>query len=180
MKFRLPVAYVLVAILAGGCGTGVSPAAPTATDAAPTFTSGNYTLTLSTPGAPPPTQIGSFTTTMTMCISMGGGAVGTTTVDVTVDVQGTQIVGRSASGSLLLNVQASGRAVGGSLSGSATNPLAGVSVSVQPAPGETSIGLTGAVLSGRTMAGYADGSVQFGTSTGSYGCNSSNWSLSPR
>jgi len=180
MKSSLPIVCVLVVILTGGCGPGASPAAPTASVAVPTFTPGNYTLALSTPGTAPPTQLGSFVTTFTMCLSTGGGAVGTTTVDVTVDVLDSQIVGRSANGSLLLSVQASGAAIFGRLSGSATNPVAGVSVSVQPGPGEMSIGLSGTVTSARTMSGYADGMIQFGTSTGSYGCSSSDWSLSPR
>lgn len=182
IKSHLPIAFALVVIVTGGCGrgSGASPAAPTASVAVPTFTAGNYTLTLSTPGTAPAAQPGSFVTTITMCLGTGSGAVGTTAVDVTVEVLDSQIVGRSANRSLLLSVQASGAAVVGRLSGSAANPVAGVGVSVQPGAGETSIGLSGTVTSPRTMGGYADGSIQFATSTGSYGCNSANWSLTPR
>ena len=179
MKDRVQVGFVLAALLTGGCGPGASPTSPTASAMLPTFTPGNYTLLLSMPGTPP-VQLGSFVLTTEMCISMGAGAVGSTTLDVTVDVQGTQIIGQSTNGSLVLSMQTIGAAIGGGLSGAATNSAAGVSMAVQPRPGETSVGLSGTVTSSRTMSGYADGSIQFYTSAGSYGCNSANWSLSPR
>jgi hypothetical protein len=135
---------------------------------------------LSTPGTPPPAQPGAPPFITQVCVSVGGAALASTTLDVTVDVQGAHLIGRSTNGSLLLDVSTSGAAIGGVLSGAAANDAAGISVSVQPRPGETSIGVSGTVTSSRTMGGYADGSIQFNMSSGSYGCNSANWSLSPR
>jgi hypothetical protein len=177
------VVFLLTALLAASCGPGPSPTAPTAPTASvtvPTFTPGTYTLMLSSPGTPPPPQPGDLNFISVVCVTVGGGAVGYATLDVTVDVQGTQIVGRSTNGSLVLSVQPFGADIAGGLSGSATSSAAGVSVAVRPKAGETSIGLRGTVTSSRTMSGYADGSIQFDRSSGSYSCNSADWSLSPR
>ena len=183
MNNGVRVVFLLTALLTVSCGPGASPIAPTAPTASvtvPTFTPGSYILMLSSPGTPPPAQPGDPNFIAVVCVTMGGGAVGSATLDVTVDVQGTQLVGRSTNGSLVLSVQPFGADIGGSLSGSATNPAAGVSVAVRPKAGETSIGLSGTVTSSRTMSGYADGSIQFDRPSGSYSCNSADWSLSPR
>jgi len=182
MNARVLVALLLGALLTGSCGSGASsPASPTAAPTVPAFAPGNYTLQLSTPGTPPPAQAGYPVLMAVMCIGVGDMGFGASaSIDVTVEVQGTQLIGRSTSGSLLLDVTTFGTAIGGGLSGAAANPAAGVSVLVQPLLGDKAIGLSGTVTSSRTMSGYADGSVQISTSSGSAGCNSANWSLSPR